>query len=283
MESDLTRDGVVVLPSVLTAREASETLRRVSAELEARRRDVGAGESALRHFQPVLEPRGRYDLKLSLEDAQVRRSALRVAAGIAPRVASLLGADAELTELGAIVSDPGAAAQPTHPDTPWSEQPVLLTAFVALQRVARSMGPTRFYPGTHTSAAHAAFQDSRPGGARERLLERSRCWAPLLRSGDATLYDSRLLHCGGANESAARRRVLRLRLPAVGAHSAGRRRALFYLSFRARAAESPQCAAAFGGGGGAPADGSAGQSEAAEERRRRGLGTTLSELLQRAP
>ena len=42
----------------------------------------------------------------------------------------------------------------------------------------------------------------------------------LLGTGDATLFDSRLLHCGGANESP-------------------RRRALFYVSFRARKALAP--------------------------------------------
>ena len=52
----------------------------------------------------------------------------------------------------------GAPRQPLHADTPRSDAPVLLTAFLALQDIDEDMGPTTFLPGTHADAeAHAAL------------------------------------------------------------------------------------------------------------------------------
>jgi len=121
----------------------------------------------------------------------------------------------------------GAAAAPPPP--------LLLTAFVALQPVTRAMGPTRFLPRTHVdAAAHAALaargdatgllcaaargsggddgggggDDGGGGGGDAPAGGAAAAPAPsrvgLLDTGDATLYDGRLLHCGGANRSERR-------------------------------------------------------------------------------
>ena len=116
----------------------------------------------------------------------------------------------ELWELAALVSEPGAGPQATHADTVWDADPCLYTAFVALQDVSETMGPTRFFPGTHGSADAQDIvddEDEGPGylGGRESRVA-------LLDAGAAALYDGRLLHCGGPN--------------------GGETRVLFYVTFR---------------------------------------------------
>ena len=128
-------------------------------------------------------------------------------------LAALLGADAELYELACMVSEPGARRQPVHPDTPCAEAaaatmqpdgalpleedggagppPVVVTGFIALQDVTRAMGPTLVWRGTHTAAAHVAWEEERAG-----FLERCPAHVALLSKGDMLLFDSRALHCG---------------------------------------------------------------------------------------
>ncbi len=129
------------------------------------------------------------------------------------------GAHAELWEVSAIVSVPGAPPQVVHADAMWTPEPLLLTAFVGLQPVARTMGPTRFLPRTHTSAEPA--EAVAMGDATSLGASAPPSWVGLLGAGDAALYDGRLLHCGGANR-------------------ADRPRALFYVTFRAEAEPAEQ-------------------------------------------
>ena len=80
-----------------------------------------------------------------------------------------------------------------------------------------SMGPTRFLPRTHTEEAHTRYVWEQPlpwgQGAPDadddsefaELLRQSAVRVPLLRRGDCIFFDSRLLHCAGANRSASRR------------------------------------------------------------------------------
>jgi hypothetical protein len=138
---------------------------------------------------------------------------------LGPTIAECLGPDAVLHECAALISDPQAPQQPFHPDTPYrSEQGLaVLTAFIALQPVDESMGPTKFVPQSHTAAAHEAFNSAE---TKLAMLLRRPTWRGVLDTGEATLFDSRLIHCGGANESP-------------------RRRVLFYISFRAKEASAP--------------------------------------------
>ncbi len=104
----------------------------------------------------------------------------------------------EVWELAALVSAPGSAPQIVHSDTEeGSQAPVLFTAFVALQPVPdRVKGPTRFLVGTHRPEAHAAFREGRHA---QEFLPTADVAEALLGAGDASLYDGRLLHCGGPN------------------------------------------------------------------------------------
>lgn len=144
-----------------------------------------------------------------------------------PALNELLGDDAELFELAALVSDPGAPRQPMHPDTTrrkdapeGADAPAVVTAFVALQDVDEEMGPTVFLPRSQRAEAHAAFYADDASVAKSELLRTAPQALGLLRTGDASLFDSRLLHAGGANTSP-------------------RRRVLFYFSFKVRPRRPP--------------------------------------------
>ena len=95
------------------------------------------------------------------------------------------------------LSDRGAPRQPVHPDTGFTPQTALLTAFVALQEVTPDLGPTFFLAGTHTRAAHERFNGE--PGEKLQLLRSSPRRIGTLPAGAATLFDSRLLHAGGAS------------------------------------------------------------------------------------
>ena len=105
------------------------------------------------------------------------------------------GGGAELWELAALVSAPGALAQAVHSDTLYSATPCLFTAFVALQPVTSENGPTRFVPRTHTAEAQAARPEAEE---RAFLASRDTCLG-ILSAGEAAIYDGRLRHCGSAN------------------------------------------------------------------------------------
>ena len=147
---------------------------------------------------------------------------------------SLAGSDGVLWEVAAVISTRGAGPQILHGDTVFAQTPSVYTAFVALQDVERYHGPTRFVPGTHSGAvgeaAHArlaADDSSKDSGGDQKngdgdsvdagevgdgAASPSQSPSPphafcssadtvvaLLRAGEVTLYDSRLLHCGGPN------------------------------------------------------------------------------------
>ena len=122
------------------------------------------------------------------------------------------------------VSRPGSSPQFVHADaTSMTPGPLLLTAFISLQPITRDMGPTRFVPFTHNiDGAHSALISA--GDATALTLDLARRCRPdiypscesgsigeveppwpsmlgLLETGECSLYDGRLLHCGGANRS----------------------------------------------------------------------------------
>jgi ectoine hydroxylase-related dioxygenase (phytanoyl-CoA dioxygenase family) len=127
-------------------------------------------------------------------------------------LSSALGPNPELFELSALISDRGAPRQPLHPDTGYSNGTAIVTAFVALQDVTVEMGPTFFLAGSHSQAAHEAFNGE--PGVKAELLRTSPRRLGTVGVGDATVFDSRVLHGGGANDKG--------------------RRILFYFSFKVR-------------------------------------------------
>ena len=164
-------------------------------------------------------PQTRWDAFLDPRDDEVAAVVAELLRGPAGDALEDLcgGLDAPLRECAAIVATPGAAPQPIHADTTWTEAPVLFTCFVALQDIPPELGPTRFLPGTATKACHDALDDALVDEASPERAITDYCASrpsilALLEAGDATLYDSRLQHAGG---------------PCVD----GGDRALFYVSF----------------------------------------------------
>ena len=191
-------------------------------------KDAAAGA---RELSRVLSPSDggdkdatRWDIRLPWSapvEAAVREM-LRASGLLGDSLHTLSGGDeAELVECAAIISAAGAAPQMVHSDTIPSDGPQLITAFIALQEVVPHMGPTRFLPYTHSAPlsaiAHMALARDEPGPG---FFEEADSVSALhMNVGDCTLYDSRLLHCGGPHRS-----------PHPSTPSS--ERVLFYVSFR---------------------------------------------------
>jgi hypothetical protein len=225
----LQQDGVVRLNNVLSSTTAA-TLRREALE----RRDkaytaIDGGDDWRKHFADVLLKSNRCDLLLPLKGSRGVQTALRElllddkndpgVGRFGSVLHSAIGDDATLYELSVLISEPGSDRQPVHPDNPFQENIPLVTCFVALQDVTSHMGPTTFLPNTHTAAAHAEFDNV---ATRDAMLEKLPNTNALLQSGDASVFDSRTMHCGGANDSIE-----------------GGTRALLYVSFRNPRATMP--------------------------------------------
>ena len=237
--SALQHEGVVRLNGVLSTTTAA-TLR---AQILERRAAAYAAIDAGGDWRPLVgdlvlkDGRTRCDLLLPLTDRGVQLALRELLLGIPADgsgstarggggvsstplcnlLTSALGDDAVLYELSALISEPGTTRQLVHHDNPQQTNGCLplLTCFVALQDVDPSMGGTIFLPATHTLATHAEAD-------RDAMLARSPSVEGLLHAGDASLYDSRIFHLGGANDI-----------------DGGSTRAIFYLSFiNAKAAPS---------------------------------------------
>ena len=151
----------------------------------------------------VRDPLHRHDVQLNLTGSLLRllRVLLAADAPAGRAVQDLLGLRARLCECSCIISEPGAQAQAVHCDTEEGGEDFLLTAFVALNDIEPSMGPTAMWPQTHT----LAFAEQM--GERGPLVFKGRpSVAMTMDCGDCALMHSRLWHCGGANTSPAKRR-----------------------------------------------------------------------------
>jgi ectoine hydroxylase-related dioxygenase (phytanoyl-CoA dioxygenase family) len=221
MARTLKQDGVVLLKDALSVSSAA-TLREEIIERRSKAyAAVNDGEDWRLYFADVLLKSSRCDLLLPLNKGMQRAlQELLKNSKLANVLVSTIGEDATLYELSALISEPGAPRQPVHPDNPHQENPPLLTCFVALQDISASMGPTTFLPKTHTAAAHAEFDDH--VNQRDSMLEIRPNVVALLKAGDVALFDSRTMHCGGANDI-----------------NLGSSRAVLYLSFRNPRATEP--------------------------------------------
>jgi len=93
-----------------------------------------------------------------------------------------------------------------------TETAKIYTSLIALQDITTDMGPTHVWPGTHTVQHHATLLTLR---SRDNLsvAEADKAFSVehkkmALSKGDLVLYDSRVMHCGGANFSDTRRSVM---------------------------------------------------------------------------
>ena len=180
------------MPEVLSPSIAAALRAHCEAKLEDSLAAVAAGAAEHDHFGAILARSSRYDLKLELEPV-VSEPLTEVLGKIAPLLRGAFEGDEEpvLAELGAIFSTDGAPRQPLHSDTRRTDGPAdLLTAFVALQDIDQSMGPTTFLPGTHRDpTAHAAVTSP---DLKAELLQTHPIRLGTMPAGACTVYDSRL-------------------------------------------------------------------------------------------
>jgi hypothetical protein len=88
---------------------------------------------------------------------------------------------------------------------------LIYSCLLALQDVEQDMGPTHVWPSTNTVEHHATLWATNFGG-KLSVEEADKSFGVAhenmtLRKGDAVIYDSRTMHCGGANVSDKRRSV----------------------------------------------------------------------------
>ena len=209
--------GLLRLDAAISKQTAAALLKEVNDQLAFELARAGGSAAASDAFGNVYCKGERYDLKLKWGGAG--EAALREAvSAMAPFLdAAAGGREARLCEFAALVSDPGSKRQPIHPDTNYRRDRCVVTAFVALQDVDENMGPTFFIPGSHTASAHLAFREAGETGGAALAAPHQ---VAILSAGDTTVFDSRLLHCGGGNASQ-------------------KRRVLFYFSFEVAGRENP--------------------------------------------
>lgn len=169
------------------------------------------------YFADVLLRTNRCDLKIPIGPDIVTQG-LDLVLNQSPvrhTIEAVFGKAAQLYELSCLISDPGSQRQVIHPDNPFgtTDDPVLLTCFIALQDIDISMGPTVWLPGTHSRHAHKQFNDETGENGKDELLRTTPSVLGALRKGSCAIFDSHVLHCGTANRGEASR-------------------ALFYFSFR---------------------------------------------------
>jgi len=88
---------------------------------------------------------------------------------------------------------------------------LIYTCLLALQDIELDMGPTHVWPSTHTVEHHATLWSTNTG-AKLFVADADKAFGVehknmTLRKGDLVMYDSRVMHCGGANISQKRRSV----------------------------------------------------------------------------
>lgn len=212
-EGVLRIDNVISTNTVDTLRDHIYVLRQTSEK------DIDAGKiQPIQRFAQVLLKQNRCDLTIPLgvlghEIITLALEELLCKSPIGSTISSILGKDAILHELSCLISDPGSQRQVIHPDTPYidgRDKPVVLTCFVALQDITIDMGPTVWLPQTHNKVSHDMFTNSmmgsgsKDGDASPKDILISTHPGPvmgLLPKGCCVIFDSRILHCGSANQS----------------------------------------------------------------------------------
>lgn len=220
---ELRKSGVVRIDDILSGDMADELREYVFSLRKRSEEQVRSGEvRQIERFADVLLKENRCDLTIPLEEDIVIDALLQILqkTPVGKMVSSMLGKQAALYELSCLISDKGSNRQVVHPDTPCTsdDEAVLYTCFIALQDIDLTMGPTVWLPNTHTISAHELFKDdyvapSTGESSKDKLLRTTPSVLGVLPKGSCAIFDSRLLHCGGANTS-------------------DRSRALIYFSFK---------------------------------------------------
>lgn len=149
---------------------------------------------------------GRLDIKYKMDTQPFCNDQVISNSFIKPVVQSLLGDDAKLVYAGLILSFPGSADQPWHRDGtalfadnefPIGQAlpPYALNIFIPLDDVTSDVGPTEFCVGSHIrEKAIEVMKEIETGNEAGTTII-----GPLLKMGDALIYDYRVCHRGTKN------------------------------------------------------------------------------------
>eukprot|EP00746_Dinoflagellata_sp_MGD_P037002 gnl/MRDRNA2_/MRDRNA2_18887_c0_seq1.p1 gnl/MRDRNA2_/MRDRNA2_18887_c0~~gnl/MRDRNA2_/MRDRNA2_18887_c0_seq1.p1 ORF type:complete len:431 (+),score=71.47 gnl/MRDRNA2_/MRDRNA2_18887_c0_seq1:68-1360(+) len=195
----LREEGVVLIPDLVSKATATALLAHCKSKLAENLAAIATGEGSYSEYFGTVRARcERHDLKLALDPvvADALAESLEV---LGPLLRGALECDEPyLAALGAVGSMEDAPRQTMHSDTRCFDSAKLLTIFIALQDIDEQMGPTTFLPGTHNAQAHAAMKES---ALHADLLSTGPIRLGTMPIGASTVYDTRLLHAGGANNS----------------------------------------------------------------------------------
>jgi len=243
----LRKDGIVRIDNILPGTLADD-LKEYLVDLRARgKADIESGIiiDSQERFADVLLNQNRCDLKIPLGPKVVNDAMHHILSKTCIRtlIESVYdsyggeGSQAEIYELNSFMSNSGARRQLVHADNSCDTvglpeaEPVMLTCFIALQDVDKTMGPTTWIPGTHNVKSHDQFyevvanDDGSGESSKDKLLRTRKKAEGTLPKGSCAVFDPRTLHCAGANVCA----------------DPNLTRALFYFSFKNPRVEYPGC------------------------------------------
>ena len=132
--------------------------------------------------------------------------------GYLPVIREYLDRECLLSGIDSSEIHPGEKAQPLHCDTWWHDDvrlpiPITVNTILTLCDFTKDNGATRLVPGSHLWSAEQVAYDVAEGGTVTHLpaVNPKGCgtdWTPIYAEapkGSIIMYDSRLLHSGGAN------------------------------------------------------------------------------------
>jgi hypothetical protein len=197
----ITKDGVVRINNVISKELAKQLSDFIINELESSKLAVKDGKiETIERFSNMLSSNNRWDLKLPMDPLVTNAliALLKSDGAFKQLMTSLVTEDGELFELAAFYTLSGAGRQVLHADTLFSSKPALYTCAIALQDISEDMGPTLFIPGSHTKIIHKKFDSKK---TKDEVLLNNPHKVSTLNTGDVSIYDSRVLHCGTPNRS----------------------------------------------------------------------------------
>lgn len=162
---------------------------------------------------------GRLDVRYKMNESPFNEEQVVSNKFLKPIIHSLLGQDARLVYAGLILSFKMSANQPWHQDgsalfsdTEFPVElgtlpPYALNVFIPLDDITNELGPTEFCVSSHKRENAKQAMSSLADGDEKK----ARVIAPLLKRGDALIYDYRVCHRGTSNlSSSSTRRMLYL-------------------------------------------------------------------------
>jgi len=204
--TELEEKGVARIDHLIDALQTQRLVTIINEQLTLGKSVVEDLSLENEYFANSKSQSNRWDVKLPIDAVlfDIMTELLREGSLLGDTLESIAGKHARIHELAAFVTIQGAKRQIIHSDSSWSIAPSLFTCTIAMQDIDLQMGPTVFIPATHTEDAQLVrmeeFMEDDISKKDSKLLHMPHLNS-CLSAGSGAIYDSRLLHCGGANRS----------------------------------------------------------------------------------